>query len=192
MFLTRVLLSGLFLFPFAPTPFQEKSETQRKAEGEPSLEETLTWLKEKLEASLSSSRVVGRGAVSNDTFEAKPFSSCEVGWQSTFSATTSVSGVGIGPQGKRSSGNLGSIDPTRTKITTTPSVTYLFLFIRKDANGFLEEDFETRLGREVKLSAARSGLLIFQFRQPVEGVVPRIAKAFEHASELCAMKREPF
>lgn len=129
--------------------------------------------------------------MTSKTFEAREFKSCDISWQYTFSATTAVRNIGIEPEGERIRGNVGSIDPTKTKVASGKALVLLLLYTKED-EGFIEEKFQTKFGRET-VTTRRTGLVMINFPRVDEATVDRIAKAFNHAAKLCAKStKEPF
>jgi hypothetical protein len=154
----------------AVPPKEQSAPSQKKADsgGEPSLNETLDWIRQKL--------TTGAGFYSKEEKTLIKFSGVKVD-DCTIAYNEYINLDGAGDDNIETSFNLKEVDPSSIKVEE-----FFGGFVVK-YNTLGGKQAVNRSGRKVD-----KGFIGFQ----VQDMAARFAKALSHAIKLCAGKREPF
>lgn len=180
------------------------SGVQTIAQTSVSLQEELSFLKEKLEKHLTHSVKAGeRAAIGNTVLEAMSFERCRIGWKisSEFRDNHDMpTGIGDIKISNQVSVDLSAIDPAKTKIYVVEGMKrrdisrslVLELKTRPRTRGFMLQMVTTRGGLVTRVPAIEERQYAFFFDLNDQLVVEKISKAFHEASNICrsSMRRQ--
>jgi hypothetical protein len=179
--LLAATIPGFAIFAQTP-PAKEEPEQKANAANSPSLAETLSWLKDRLETDGGDSYTQQNPTLGpikfRHSYQTVSFSSCTVSWLSI-----STMSPGLPQRPYKDTMNLADIDPTNVKIAPYKSETgtvFQVLLATRDGKKSIKDETEAGTVMYAQIN------WIFMD----SSIADRVGTAVAHAATLCA--KEPF